>query len=168
MLQISELQQSFIAWAKTGYTKMGWGEDEGYFETCLEQQEADKLVVLVSHNDTSYFGHLKLVWRPTYLNFRENNVPEIKDLNVIPNMRRQGIATGIIARAEQLAAKKCTSIGISVGLHHWYGPPQRLYAKRGYIPDGHGIYFNNIRVEVDDSITANDELVLHLVKKLKG
>jgi hypothetical protein len=38
MPQISELQESFIPWVKTGYEKMGWGINEGYFETCLEQK----------------------------------------------------------------------------------------------------------------------------------
>ncbi len=173
MPQISELQESFIPWVKTGYEKMGWGKDEAYFETCFQQQEAGELVVLVSYDAKSYdamsyFGHLKLVWVPEYLEFRNNNIPEIKDLNVIPDMRRQGIATHLIARAESLSSTKCRAIGISVGLHYWYGPAQRLYAKRGYLPDGHGIYFNNLQVEADDSIIANDELVLHLVKELKG
>jgi GNAT superfamily N-acetyltransferase len=167
MPQISKLEQSFIPWAKTGYAKMGWAE-EGYFEKCLEQQSAGELVILVSHEDTSYFGHLKLVWQSDYAHFRENNIPEIKDVNVIPEMRRKGVATQLINHAETLAAQKCTAIGISVGLHYWYGPAQRLYAKRGYIPDGRGIYFNNVQVEADTTVTANDELVLHLVKALKG
>jgi GNAT superfamily N-acetyltransferase len=168
MPQISKLEASFIPWVKIGYEKMGWGEDEGYFERCLERQEAGELVALISHDNTSYFGHLKLVWKPEYLEFRRSNTPEIKDLNVIPEVRRQGIATHLIARAEHIALSRCKAVGISVGLHHWYGPAQRLYAKHGYIPDGHGIYFNNVRVEAEDSIIANDELVLHLIKELKG
>lgn len=168
MPQISELQESFIPWVKTGYEKMGWGISEGYFETCYQQQEAGELIVLVSHDDTSYFGHLKLVWKSEHKHFRENYIPEIKDLNVIPTLRRQGIATHLITRAEHLASTKCKVIGISVGLHYWYGPAQRLYAKRGYIPDGQGIYFNNLQVEADDSVIANDELVLRLVKELNG
>ena len=142
MPHISELEKSFIPWVKTGYEKMGWGNDEGYFEICLEQQKTGELIVLISHDDTSYFGHLKLVWEPEYPEFRKNNIPELKDLNVIPDMRRQGIATELIARAEHLASTKCKTIGISVGLHYWYGPAQRLYAKRAYIPDGQGICFH--------------------------
>jgi GNAT superfamily N-acetyltransferase len=168
MPQISQLQETFIPWVKTGYEKMGWGKDDDYFETCYQQQEAGELVVLVSHDDTSYFGHLNLVWTSEYINFRKSNVPEIKDLNVIPEMRQRGIATHLIARAEDLAALKCKAIGLSVGLHYWYGPAQRLYAKRGYIPDEHGMYFNNMQVEAEDSVIANDELVLRLVKELKG
>jgi hypothetical protein len=37
-----------------------------------------------------------------------------------------------------------------------------------YSPDGQGVYFNNIQVEADDAVIANDELVLRLVKELKG
>jgi GNAT superfamily N-acetyltransferase len=166
--QISELQESFISWAKMDCEKMGWGKDESYFEKCLEQQNAGELILLVSYDDTSYFGHLKLVWESDYVHFRENHIPEIKDLNVIPEVRQQGIATQLIAKAEDLALARCKAIGISAGLHYWYGPAQQLYAKRGYIPDGHRIYFTNIQVEAEDSVTANDELVLHLVKELKG
>jgi GNAT superfamily N-acetyltransferase len=145
MAQISQLAESFIPWLKTGYEKMGWGKDEGYFENCYAQHQAGELVVLVSHEDTAYFGHLKLVWKPEYVYFRDNNVPEIQDLNVIPEMRQQGIATELITRAENLALASCKAVGIRVGLLYWYGPAQRLYAKRGYIPDGQGIYFNNIQ-----------------------
>jgi hypothetical protein len=73
-----------------------------------------------------------------------------------------------MSRAEDLASTKCKAIGLSVGLHYWYGPAQRLYAKRGYLPDGQGIYFNNLQVEAEDSVIASDELVLRLVKELKG
>ena len=167
-MKISQLEERFIPWATAGYEKMGWEVDEGYFESCLEEQQAGKQVVFVGHESTLYFGHLKLVWHSDYEHFRRNNIPEIKDLNVIPDMRRQGVASQLITRAETFATTKCKATGISVGLHYWYGPAQQLYAKLGYVPDGHGIYFNNLLVEAEDSVIANDELVLRLVKSFKG
>jgi GNAT superfamily N-acetyltransferase len=168
MPQISQLQETFIPWVKTGYEKMGWAKDDSYFETCYQQQEAGAIVVVVSHDDRSYFGHLELVWKPDYVHFRENDIPEIQDLNVTPDMRRQGIATHLIAKAEHLASATCKAIGISVGLHYWYGPAQRLYAKRGYVPDGQGLHYKNVRIEEGESVVADDDLVLRLVKEVKG
>jgi len=41
--------------------------------------------------------------------------------------------------AEQLARDRgIATLGITVGLFDDYGPAQRLYARRGYIPDGRG------------------------------
>jgi len=39
---------------------------------------------------------------------------------------------------EQLIATRAVKAGITVGLFDDYGPAQRLYAKRGYLPDGRG------------------------------
>ena len=34
-------------------------------------------------------------------------------------------------------------VTLGVGLHSGYGPAQRLYIKRGYIPDGTGVWYQN-------------------------
>jgi len=53
--------------------------------------------------------------------------------------RRRGVATPLIAAAEQLARDHgIATLGITVGLFDEYGPAQRLYGWRGYIPDGRG------------------------------
>lgn len=35
-----------------------------------------------------------------------------------------------------------STICLGVGLHYGYGAAQRMYVKRGYIPDGSGVWFN--------------------------
>jgi hypothetical protein len=37
-------------------------------------------------------------------------------------------------------------MGISVGLNQSYGPAQRLYVKKGYIPDGAGMCCDDVPV----------------------
>ena len=47
-----------------------------------------------------------------------------------------------------------------------YGPAQRFYIKRGYIPDGKGVYYEEKICETDAVCRNNDELTLCLVKEL--
>lgn len=57
-------------------------------------------------------------------------------------------------------------VGIAVGLHPGYNAAQRLYAKRGYIPDARGIMYRNRFVEDGASVVLDDDLVMHLTKQL--
>ena len=60
-------------------------------------------------------------------------------LVVAEPFRRQGTGTLLLDAAEQLARdRRIASLGITVGLFDDYGPARRLYARRGYTPDGRG------------------------------
>ena len=49
-----------------------------------------------------------------------------------------------------------------------FGAAQRIYIKRGYIPDGSGIWYRDkLCVPYEDAYLIDDELVLYLSKKLK-
>lgn len=41
--------------------------------------------------------------------------------------------------AEKIAFERSDEVCIGVGLHGGYGSAQRMYVKRGYIPDGSGV-----------------------------
>jgi len=43
-------------------------------------------------------------------------------------------------QAEQIIAERSDIVGIGVGLYADYGTAQRMYARRGYVPDGHGLF----------------------------
>lgn len=49
-----------------------------------------------------------------------------------------------------------------------YGAAQRLYAFRGYVPDGRGLTRDGHPVRQGDEITINDSLVLYMTKALTG
>ena len=50
-----------------------------------------------------------------------------------------GSRHAVMDAAEQLARERGTAtLGITVGLFDEYGPAQRLYGRRGYVPDGRG------------------------------
>ena len=46
-----------------------------------------------------------------------------------------------------------------------YGPAQRMYIKRGYVPDGLGLYYKNQPVTPGKNVFVDDDLALYLVKK---
>jgi hypothetical protein len=47
-----------------------------------------------------------------------------------------------------------------------YGPAQILYVKRGYIPDGRGLYYNARQIQPGEQVIVDDDLTLQLIKHL--
>ena len=70
--------------------------------------------------------------------------------------------------AERTVARKSGDVGIGVGLHPGYNAAQRLYIKRGYIPDGRGVTYENRYVREGEQVVLDDNLVLHFTKKLSA
>lgn len=72
--------------------------------------------------------------------------------------------------AEKIAASKSDVVGIGVGLYGGsdggYGAAQKLYVRRGYIPDGEGITYNYQHAIPGNSYSLDDDLVLMCTKKL--
>ncbi|HEU0299590.1 MAG TPA: hypothetical protein VFR37_09055 [Longimicrobium sp.] len=46
------------------------------------------------------------------------------------------------------------------------GAAQRLYVRRGYVPDGRGIHYDGRPVPGGEHVADDDDLVLYLVKDL--
>lgn len=95
-----------------------------------------------------------------------HNIPGIVDLIVFEKYRRKKIATMLLDVAENIAKQHCDKIYLDVCLNSDYGPAQRFYIKRGYIPDGKGVYYEEKICETDAACRNNDELTLCLVKEL--
>ncbi len=59
----------------------------------------------------------------------------------------KGIGNKILDAAEKKATEMSEKVQLGVGLHSGYGSAQRIYIKRGYIPDGSvfGITMNRLR-----------------------
>jgi GNAT superfamily N-acetyltransferase len=145
-----------------------WPKPRGLYEDYLAEQGDGRRVVLVAWRDADVCGYATVVWHPGYPPFREQGIPEIQDLNVLPEFRRRGIASRLLDVAEELVATRSPVVGIGVGLYADYGPAQRLYAKRGYVPDGHGASYRNRMLRGGEAVVADDDLVLHLTKRLRG
>lgn len=69
---------------------------------------------------------------------------------------------------EELIQTRADRVGICVRLFDAYGPAQRLYAKRGYIPDGRGACFRHQALRKGDVITVGHDHLIWLVKELRS
>jgi GNAT superfamily N-acetyltransferase len=114
-----------------------------------------------------FAGYVTIFWTSSYESFREKNIPEIMDFNVLPEFRRQGIGTQLMDEVEREIAKISPIAGIGVGMTPDYGAAQRLYVLRGYVPDGLGLYYRDHHVNYGEEVVIDDDLTLCLTKKLK-
>src|SRR5260221_5847074 len=87
---------------------------------------------------------------------------ELNDLQ----FQRQGIAPRLMDMAEQLIATCLRKAGITVGLLDAYGPAQRLYARRGYVPDGRSACQGQRPLKQGETVTVDHDLILCLTKDL--
>jgi len=132
----------------------------------LAEQQAGTRTCLVAMIGSQFAGYVTINWMPAYQPFAESKIPEIQDLNVLPTFRRRGIAAQLLDRAEGDVALRHGTVGISVGLHPGYNQAQRLYAKRGYVPDGRGVTYRYKFVKEGTQVSLDDHFQLHLTKHL--
>ncbi|CZP95437.1 Predicted acetyltransferase [Legionella pneumophila] len=152
------------------FNQIGWNKPPSLFEEYLKEQEAGERFVWVAHVYDQFAGYITLKWQSGYPSFKAQNIPEIMDLNVLPSFRKMGIGSLLLDIAEKEAATRSDTIGIGVGLYAGsdggYGAAQRLYIKRGYIPDGKGVTYNYEPTIPGNRYQLDDDLVLWFTKKL--
>ena len=166
MIVVRQAVSADTSHMQTTFAQMGWEKPVGYFAHLLEQQADGKVVVLMALQNDSYIGHCKIQWTSSYPHFKQNGVPEIQDLNVLPSHQRQGAAGLLLDEAERRIAQRSNVVGIGFGLYADYGAAQRIYIKRGYIPDGNGIAYLERPVAKGSEVRLDDNLVLYLSKTL--
>ena len=167
-IQIRLLEESDPPSMSAAFTNMGWKKPEAQYQRYLQEQMAGTRTCFVATIDGQFGGYVTVNWRPTYTGFADLNIPEIQDLNVLTTYRRKGVASRLLDRAEEEAARRSGVVGIAVGLHPGYNAAQRLYPKRGYIPDGRGITYRDCFVEEGAIVMLDDDLVMHFTKQLRA
>ena len=166
-LSIRLLASSDIPIIVDGFANSGWTtKPANVFKQYLDEQHDNNRACFVAFLDNEFAGYVTLKWHADYKKFAKDNIPEISDLNVLPNFRCNSIGSALIEKCEKLAAGKSDYVGIGVGLYPDYGLAQRLYIKRGYIPDGHGATYNNKYVIPGKEYPLDDDLVLWFTKKI--
>jgi GNAT superfamily N-acetyltransferase len=165
---IRPLQLSDPAPIAAAFAAIGLAKPRAQYERYLAEQEAGERDVFVALVGNQFAGYVTLVWHPDYAPFRTEGIPEIQDFNVLPDFRRRGIGSALLDAAEAKARSKSTVVGIGVGLDPDYGPAQRLYVRRGYVPDGRGITWRNVTVAYRDQVLVDDDLVLWFTRSLAG
>ncbi len=168
MLQIQPMTPADIEPIAEAVKALGGRKPASQYSRYLEEQAAGERTVLVAWLGAAFCGYVTICWRPGYPPFEEAGVPEIQDLNVLPSDRRRGVGSRLMDEAERLVAERAPSVGIGVGLGPDYGPAQRMYVLRGYVPDALGAAWRGLPVGWGESVTVDDDFVLHMVKQLSA
>jgi len=149
------------------FSRIGWAKPVTLFERYLVEQVAGTRSCWVAHLGVAFTGYVTVNWKPAYPLFAEKGIPEIQDLNVLPHFRRKGIGTALLDQAEADIAIRCDVAGLSVGLHPGYNNAQRLYVKRGYIPDGLGVTYKDRYLREGEQVRLDDDLLLHMLRHIR-
>jgi GNAT superfamily N-acetyltransferase len=149
------------------FTAIGWDKPVVQYERYYVETGRGERDVLVAWVGDSFAGYGTVVWESNYAPFRDAGIPEIVDLNVLPAFRRRGVASRLVDEAESRIARRSRVAGIAVGMYPDYGPAQRMYVVRGYVPDGRGLCCDGEPVSPLATVTNDDSLNLYLTRTLR-
>src|SRR4051812_20401591 len=147
------------------FDEIGWNKPVSQYEKYLAQQREGSRSVLVATVDEEFAGYVTVIWTSPYEPF--GGIPEVQDFNVLPKFRRRGIGSGLMDAAEALVAERSDVVAIGVGLYADYGTAQRMYVRRGYIPDGRGILYKLQQVPPGEMVRNDDDTILMFSKALR-
>lgn len=145
----------------------GWHVSVEKYETRLKDQAEGRSISLVAEYQGNVAGYIHVYLNSEWGAFAHQGYPEIVDFGVLEKYRRHGIGSKLMDIAEQIAAEYADIVYLGVGLHSGYGSAQRMYVKRGYVPDGSGVWYGSQICAPYAACCNDDDLVLYLSKKLK-
>lgn len=163
---IRNLQQSDARIITEEEIAQGWHADIKKYEMRLKDQSEGRSISLAAEYLGQVAGYINLYPDSKWGAFA-GRYPEIVDFGVLEKYRRNGIGSKLMDIAEQLAAGYSDTVYLGVGLHSGYGSAQRMYVKRGYIPDGSGVWYGENVCEPYTDCRNDDDLVLYFSKKLR-
>ena len=163
---IRKMQESDIKDLSRGFIRQGWPSREEVLTRYFEEQESGEREVLVAEVEGAVAGYITILPSAKHGPFAEV-YPELSDFNVFEPFRNQGVGSQLLEEAEKRVELVSIKVSLGVGLHSGYGPAQRLYIKRGYIPDGTGVWYRNQPLEMNATSQNNDDLVLYLSKEFE-
>ena len=143
-----------------------WPKERDLFERYTALARAGDKDVVVAVLET-VAGYLTIDWVSHYPAFAAARIPEIVDFNVVAPARRHGIGSALMDEAERRIGARSEVAGIGVGLYADYGSAQRMYVKRGYIPDGAGIVVGGVAPEYGTMVRLDDDPALMFTKRLR-
>lgn len=149
-----------------GFAEQNWRKSYELFNDYYNQQGNNQRVIIVAEINGDVAGYVTLISKATEGPFANKGIPEIVDFNVLIKYQKRGIGNKIMDVVESLAKEQNSFISLSVGLHYGYGSAQRMYVKRGYIPDGTGVWYKGEQLEQYSKCENDDNLTLYLIKYL--
>ena len=162
---IRKMQESDIQDLSRRFISQGWPGREEILARYFLEQECGEREVLVAEVEGAVAGYITILPDAKQGPFA-GMAPELSDFNVFEPFQNQGIGNLLLEEAEKRVRLISDKVTLGVGLHSGYGPAQRLYIKRGYIPDGTGVWYQNHQPAMNAVCEDIGELVLYLSKNL--
>ena len=162
---IRNMIKSDIESLSHGFMNQGWPGREENLTRYFKEQESGEREVLVAEVEGAVAGYITILPDAKQGPFA-GMAPELSDFNVFEPFQNQGIGNLLLEEAEKRVRLISDKVTLGVGLHSGYGPAQRLYIKRGYIPDGTGVWYQNHQPAMNAVCEDIGELVLYLSKNL--
>ena len=163
---IRNLQQKDIQIITDEEIAQGWHATTEKYEMRFRHQAEGKAIALVAEYKGNVAGYINVYPDSQWGAFAHKGYPEIMDFGVLEKYRRNGIGSRLMDIAEQVASAYSDVVYLGVGLHSGYGSAQRMYVKRGYLPDGTGVWYQDKVCEPYGDCCNDDDLVLYLSKTL--
>jgi ribosomal protein S18 acetylase RimI-like enzyme len=160
------MEEADCALISQGFAEQGWDKPVSQYLRYLREAEQGLRVVLLAEVEGHFAGYVTVVWESTYPPFSADGIPEIVDFNVLQKYRRLGIGSMLMDEAEGRVAERSPVAGIGVGVTADYGAAQVLYVRRGYLPDGRGLFQDDRHVRHGERIRVDDSLVLYFTRQL--
>ena len=146
--------------------RQGWHSSPEKLQMRLRDEQEGRCITFVAEYKGEGAGYVSLYFLPPAGPFAGQRIPEIVDFAVLEKYRCKGIGTALMNAAEREAAKRSSRVCLGVGLHSGYGSAQRMYVKRGYIPDGTGVWYANQICTPYAPCANDDDLVLYMSKEI--
>lgn len=145
----------------------GWHVNIDKYETRLKHQGEGKSISLVAEYKGKVAGYINIYPNSSEGVFANKGYAEIVDFGVLIKYRKHGIGSKLMDIAEQIASQYSSVVYLGVGMHSGYGSAQRMYVKKGYIPDGSGVWYGESVCEQYAECCNDDDLILYFSKQLK-
>ena len=146
----------------------GWvNQKEDKYYKRIADHAAHKSISMVAEYEGNTAGYINVYPNAPWGPFGGSGWCEIVDFGVLEKYRRRGIGTALMDCAEKIAATFADTVYLAVGLHDGYGSAQRMYCKRGYLPDGSGVWHQNAPAEAYGQVCNDDDLNLYFTKRLR-
>lgn len=165
---VRQMVAADAAVVSAAFRAVGLSKPVARFDRYLAEQDSGARMCFLSEVAHEIAGYVTLLWSSPYADFEARGIPQISDLNVLPAQRRRGVATALLDHVEATASTRSPIVGLGVGLYRDYGDAQRLYVKRGYVPDGRGVMYDYQPVEPGESIRLDDDATLMFVRRLSS
>src|SRR5687768_12147877 len=111
MLVIRELQENDIPSMVKAFEAVGWEKPASQYRGYIAEQSSGLRNVLLAFEDEIFAGYLTILWESHYPPFKAENIPEISDFIVMPQKRRRGIGSKLIAAAEKAISRRSKIAG---------------------------------------------------------